>query len=167
MKTYLIALLIWQALTPVAAALFDKEQSVVGRFVAYDRFAGLSNPREPKQELFFEVQEGGALPRGTLIRLLYFPNTTSMRGGARFLDLEMLKYERSWRLIVTEPISERERASCARVDGYFRSADGTIDENELGEPAMRFRSTQFEADIRFDTLAKIPCFVLRSMTPTS
>lgn len=142
----------------------DKESdSLVGRFVAFDKLQGLTNPREPRQQFVFGLEDGSSSNRGLLVRLIYFPETTSLRGGAKFLTDDKLAYSNRWNLRVHQPRTTNERSACKDVDDFFRAADGSIDENEKHEPMLRYRSTQTKADLRFDGLSTMPCLILDSM----
>ena len=145
----------------------DKESdSLVGRFLAFDKLQGLTNPREPRQQFVFRLEHESPSRSGTLIRLVYFPETTSLRGGAKFLTDDKLAYPNRWNLRVHQPRTTNERSACKDVDDFFRAADGSIDENEKHEPMLRYRSTQTKADMRFDGLSTMPCLILDSMDPT-
>lgn len=137
--------------------------SLSGKFVAFDTLQGLTNPHEPRQLFVVEVQKPGLFAKGQLLRVVYFAPTTSIRGGAKFLRDETLDYANTWTLKVHQPSTDNERVACADVDNFFRAADGSIDENENHEPILRFRSTQFKTDIKFDDLPAMPCLILDSL----
>lgn len=146
--------------------LFQQETkpgSVQGRFVAVDKLQALTNPREPRQQLIVEVQNARLFAKGQLIRVVYFAETTSLRGGAKFLGIETWGYANTWNLKTHHPTTANERAACADVDNFFRAADGSIDENEKHEPILRYRSTQSKADMKFDDLSVMPCVILDSL----
>jgi hypothetical protein len=133
-----------------------------GKFVAFDKLQILTNPREPKQLFIVEVQKAGLFDKGQLLRLVYFAPGTSIRGGAKFLRDE-LAYANTWTLKVHKPSTENERIYCAEVDNFWRAADGSIDEDGKREQILRFRSTQFQADVRFENLKNMPCLILDSL----
>ena len=137
--------------------------ALVGRFVAFDKLQGLTNPREPWQQFVVEVQRGRLFTSGQLLRVVYFAPTTSVRGGAKFLGDETLSYSNRWNLKIHQPSTANERSACLDVDNFFRAADGSIDENEKHEPMLRYRSTQSKADMKFDELSVMPCFILDAL----
>jgi len=98
-----------------------------------------------------------------LVRLSYFAESTSIRGGAKFLGDEKLAYSKKWNLKIHQPTTINERSACKDVDDFLRAADGSIDENAAHEPLLRYRSTQTRADVKFDRLSAMPCFVLDSL----
>lgn len=134
---------------------------LTGRIVAYDRFQGLTNPYEPTQTLILELITPKSEEK--LVRLVYFAPTNGMRGGARFLDNKILQDETVSRFRVHQPSTEREEDICGRADSFFRSLQNVIDEDEKGEPLLRFRSTQFAADMKFDRIEAMPCLILDSI----
>jgi hypothetical protein len=135
---------------------------VSGKFVAFDILQTLTNPREPKQLLIVEVQEAGLFSKGQLVRVVYFAPGTSLRGGAKFLKDE-LSYGNTWTLKVRQPSTGNERVYCADVDNFWRTATGSIDEDGKHHQLLRFRSTQFKADMKFDSLKDMPCLILDSL----
>jgi len=135
---------------------------ISGRFIASDKFQGLTNPREPIQMLFVEVQGKGTAPGVKLLKVVYYPETTGIRGGAKFLGNDTLKYSNVWKLKFHLPLEEREKHACGQFDNFFRASNGTID-TDGREPLLRYRSTQFEADIKFENLSKMPCMILDSI----
>lgn len=146
--------------------LFQQETkpgSVQGRFVAVDKLQALTNPREPRQQLIAKIQNAGLFAEGQLIRVIYFAETTSLRGGAKFLGKETLDYANNWNLKIHQPKTANERAACADVDNFLRAADGSIDEDGKHEPILRYRSTQSKADMKFDDLSVMPCVILDSL----
>lgn len=140
-----------------------KSLSLSGRFVAFDKLQGLTNPREPRQHFVFEAEDEGQRASDQLVRLIYFAESTSIRGGAKFLGDEKLAYSKKWNLKIHQPTTINERSACKDVDDFLRAADGSIDENAAHEPLLRYRSTQTRADVKFDRLSAMPCFVLDSL----
>ncbi|MBX3288313.1 MAG: hypothetical protein KF855_03115 [Acidobacteria bacterium] len=132
-------------------------KSTHGRFVAFDKFAVLSNPRAPNQLLVVEQSDASK----KLFKVIYFPKTHGMRGSAQFLSSKELNYENLWLLHTRMPTKE-EKWLC-EIDIFFRSTDGGIDLDEKLEPVLRFRSTQIEADLKLDKFSAMPCLVLESM----
>ncbi len=63
----------------------------MGKFVAVDKFQGLTNPHEPIQRFVVEVQKGELFAEGQVLKVIYFAETTSIRGGAKFLGDETLE----------------------------------------------------------------------------
>jgi len=135
----------------------SQENLVEGRFIAFDRFAPLGNPREPTQLLILEEANGSE----AIIKTIYFPKTNGLRGGAQFLLPADLKYQKVWKLRLREPMKEEKRL--CKVDSFFRSADGGIDLDANQEPVLRFRSTLFESDLKLDRLSSIPCLVIEEI----
>jgi hypothetical protein len=135
---------------------------ISGRFIAFDKFQGLTNPREPIQMLFVEMQDQGAPSGVKLLRVVYYPETTGVRGGAKFLTDDILRYKNIWKLKFHQPLEEREKRACGQFDNFFRTSGGAID-TDGREPLLRYRSTQFDADIKFEKLGEMPCMVLDSV----
>lgn len=147
---------------PVARAP-QMETNLRGRIVAYDKFQGLTNPREPSQLFIAQLHHPAKEAGGRPVKLVYFPETMSIRGGAKFLTEDSIKFGAIWQFNTHIPASEKEKFACGRFDNFFRFTDGTIDEDEKHEPILRFRSTQFAGDVIFDDLASMPCYVLDSL----
>lgn len=140
------------------------QTELTGRFVAFDKFQGLTNPREPIQRFVVEVQKGGLFAAGQSLKVVYFAETTSMRGGAKFLGDQTLSYANTWTMKIHQPSTEKERLACRKVDNFLRAPDGSVDEDERGKPILRFRSTRLLGDITFDDLSVMPCLILDSLT---
>jgi hypothetical protein len=125
--------------------------------LAIDRLFWLSSPHKPKQTFIVERQE----ITGGLLKVIYFPKTDGLRGGVtEFVDPKTLTNKTLWNLKLRNPL-ENEKAYC-KVDNYFRTSKGKIHKNEIGEPTLRFRATQIEADIKFNNLLEMPCMILES-----
>lgn len=130
----------------------------LAKFVAFDKFSALSNPREPNQLLLIEIQKS----KGELLKVIYFPKTNGSRGGAKFLEADTLNYKNLWKMKLRQPL-ENEKLSC-EADNFLRTSDGEIDTNEKNEPTLRFRSTQIDADVKLDDLSDMPCMILDSFS---
>lgn len=142
---------------------FVDSKMTTGRFIASDSFQGFTNPREPVQRLFLEVRDKNSSSKLKLLKVIYFPETTGRRGGAKFLSEDILKYKNVWKLKVHQPTEQKEKFECGRFDNYLRSYDGGID-TDGKEPLLRYRSTQSDAYIRFEKLSEIPCMILDSIS---
>ena len=134
-----------------------------GKFVAYDQFQGLTDPRQPLQRFVVEAQKGESVEEVRLLRLVYFAEGTSIRGGAKFLGDHTLSYSNTWTMRVHRPSKENERAACDKIDNFFRTSDGSPSTDETGQPILRFRSTRSSEEVKFDGLSAMPCLVLDSL----
>lgn len=127
--------------------------------VAIDRLFWLSNPHQPRQVFIVEVQD----TNGRLLKVVYFPKTDGLRGGVtEFVDPRSLNKNTIWKLNLRSPLEEEKR-QCMTND-YLRTSKNKIHTNESGEPTLRFRSTQIEADIKFNSLSEMPCMILESFS---
>jgi hypothetical protein len=136
---------------------------IKGRFVAFDNLQGLTNPRQTTQRFIIEVQDKQTSPNAKLLKVVYFAPSGSVRGSAKFLGRDILDYRYVWKLKLHQPLEEREKSECSQFDNFWRVTDGTIDTDEKNEPALRYRSTQFEAEIKFEKLSEVPCMILDSI----
>lgn len=136
---------------------------LIGRFLAYDRFQGLTNPREPIQRFVVETQKGSTGKQ--LLKIVYFPETTSIRGGAQFLGDQTLSYRNTWTMKVHRPSSVNERFACDNTDNFFKTPAGSPDLDENHKPILRFRSTRFQKEIKFENLSLMPCLILDALVP--
>jgi hypothetical protein len=136
----------------------QSRKPTLARFVAFDKFSGWKNPREPIQTLIIEIQKS----KVELLKILYFPKTNGFRGGAKILETDTLNYKNLWRMKLRDP-SENEKLNC-ETDNFLRTFDGEIDTNEKNEPTLRFRSTQIDADVKLNNLSEMPCQVLDSFS---
>lgn len=136
---------------------------IYGRFVAFDRSYSLMNAHEPRQQFIVEVQNEELSAEMKLIIVVYFAPTTGFRGGAQLLEIDTLNYKNRWKLKLRQPLKKREREACSQIDNFLRSKDGKAYNDKRKEPVVRFRSTQFEADMIFEQLQEMPCMILESI----
>jgi hypothetical protein len=134
-----------------------------GRFIAFDILQSLTNPHEPTQSFIVEVQDKNPYINVKLLRVVYFAPTNGLRGGAKFLSHDILDYKNVWKLKLHQPLTAGEKSACSQYDNFWRVMDGTIDIDEKKEPILRYRSTQFEAEIKFEKITEMPCMILDSI----
>lgn len=132
------------------------------RFVAYDKFSGWGNPREPVQLLLIEVQGKDRSKLGGLIKVIYRPKTNGFRGDAEFLEMRVLGYENTWNMVLSRP-KEKELRLCD-IGNYLLTSDNRVDTDENGEPTTRFHSTLIDADLVVGTINELPCMILDSFS---
>jgi hypothetical protein len=134
-------------------------EAILVQPLAFDRFFWLLPPVKPKQIFIVEVQNTNS----ELLKVIYFAPTDGFRGGKTdFIDARTLNGKTLWKLKLRIP-SENEKIHC-KADNYLRTSKGKIHTNESGEPILRFRSTQIEADIKFNNLSDMSCMILDSFS---
>jgi len=159
MTKFFTILLIIFALV-ISSSSQQNSETTIANFVAFDKFSGLSNPREPKQMFIIEVQKSSFFQAGKLIKVVYYPKTDGFRGGAKFLESDTLNYKNIWKMKLRQP-SEEEKLYC-EFENYLKTSDGEVDTDEKSEPTLKFHSTQIDADLKFNNLERIPCMILDS-----
>lgn len=137
----------------------QESELILVKPVAMDRLFWLSSPQQPKQVFIVEVQD----TKGGLIKVIFFPKTDGLRGGVtEFVDPKTLNKDTFWKLKLRSPLEEEKRQ--CMTDNYLRTSKNKVHTNESGEPTLRFRSTQMEADIEFKSFSEMPCMVLESFS---
>jgi hypothetical protein len=127
--------------------------------VAFDRLYLLSSPHKPKQVFVVEVQN----PNSDLIKVIYFPKTDGFRGGVTdFVLPAILTNKTLWKLNLRDPL-ETEKGYC-KIDNFWKNTSNKFSTDEKKEPILRFRSTQIDADVKFNNLSEMPCMILDSFS---
>jgi hypothetical protein len=133
-----------------------------GRFVAYDKFAGLTDLKAPPvvQRLIFEISDAPGHKGKEVVKLVYFPKTHGSVGTTKWIEPDRLRYENEWKVKLHAP-SKAEESECPFPD-FFRTYKGNFSDNKRDLPILHFRSTQFEADMLFD-FPHMRCMILESL----
>ena len=129
-----------------------KEVKVV--FVAYDWLYALGTPTSPSQYFVVEIaRERNEKP--VLLKLMYFPEPSSVRGGVKYLKIKPKLYLKGGSIKVRLPNLEQSE-QC----GYFENF--LEDENKDEYPQMMFRSFKYESFMTF-RFEQMGCYVLDSV----
>lgn len=127
--------------------------------LAYDKYYLLSGPPKPLQIFIVEVQNDNY----DLLKIIYFPKTDGLRGGeTEFIVPRTLNNKTLWNLKLRYP-GEKEKSYC-KTDNFVRTESNNIAVNKEKEAVLRFRSTQMDADIKFNNLSEMPCMILESFS---
>jgi hypothetical protein len=143
---------------------FTYGQLEIGRFVATEASYKFSNPHEPRQRYILEIEDRTETTGFRLIKAVYFIPTNGRRGGAIEIEKEKISYRNQWKFELVFPQNEEEKQLCIGIENYSKNEKGKIILNKQDrEPVPMFTSTLYAADIIFEDLSEMPCFVLKKL----
>jgi hypothetical protein len=141
----------------------DDSETETLRIVAYDRFSGMTNPREPIQSLIAEIQNSANSDK-RIVKLIYMVKTkVPMAGYAEFIEPESLSYKFEWNAEIRRPDS-RGKFYCGQVGNYTLFKESGEKDAKVVDKVLRFRSTMFPALVFFEKIEDLPCYIAVSMS---
>jgi hypothetical protein len=158
-----IVVLLELLLVSLSVAAQDNTEKRSVRIVAYDRYFGMTNPREPIQSLIAEIQGSPDMEK-RLVKLIYMVKTkTGMVGDEQFIEPESLSYKFEWNAEIRRPDS-RGKFYCGQVDNYTIFKESGGEDAKVVDKVLRFRSTLFPALVFFENIEDLPCYIADSMS---
>lgn len=112
--------------------------------VAFDRYYFMGDPKNAIQRFIGEIRKPDGIE---LVKIVYLPKSDGLRGTkVDFINVKSLGSSSLWSAVLHEP-QEADAYNC-RFINYFGKM-------------LRFRLTSLPADVKFDNLDEMPCFLMR------